>query len=80
MRHCVYTYASKCRRGETTIWSLRLRVSSKEKRVATIEVHPSKGEIIQIRAKRNMHAGLDASQVIRQWAELAGLKVNSRSW
>ena len=79
LQHCVYTYAPKCRRGESTIWSLRLRVDDKEKRLATIEVDPSKGEIIQIRAKRNAYAGSQASQVIRQWAESAGLKVNPRS-
>ena len=30
MRHCVYTYANQCWRGETTIWSLRLRYQDRE--------------------------------------------------
>ena len=80
LRHCVYTYAPKCRRGETTIWSLRLRVGGQEKRIATIEVNPRKGEIIQTRTKANSHAGPHSQEVIRQWAAVAGLEVNSRSW
>ncbi|MGP8200718.1 MAG: hypothetical protein ACLQU4_14580, partial [Limisphaerales bacterium] len=31
MRHCVYSYANQCWRGETTIWSLRLRIDDQEK-------------------------------------------------
>jgi len=80
LRHCVYTYAPKCRRGETTIWSLRLRVGGQEKRMATIEVNTRKGEIIQTRAKANSHAGPRSQEMIRQWAAVAGLHVNSRSW
>ena len=33
MHHCVYSYANRCRRGETAIWSLRMRVRSEEKRM-----------------------------------------------
>ena len=80
LRHCVYTYAPKCRRGETNIWSLRLRVGGQEKRIATIEVNPRKGEIIQTRAKANSCAGTQAQEMIRRWAAVAGLRVNSRSW
>ncbi len=57
LSHCVYTYANKCRRRESTIWSLRLRVGGEEKRMATIEVEPSNQVIVQIRAKRNRKPG-----------------------
>ena len=80
LRHCVYTYAPQCRRGETTIWSLRLRAIGLERRMATIEVDPRKGQIIQTRAKANSYAGQRSQEMIRQWAELAGLQVNPRSW
>jgi hypothetical protein len=80
LRHCVFTYAPKCRRGETTIWSLRLRTGQQEKRIATIEVNPRKGEIIQTRAKANSYAGERSQEMIRRWAEAAGLHVNPRSW
>jgi PcfJ-like protein len=80
LRHCVFTHAPKCRRGETTIWSLRLRTGQLEKRMATIEVNPRKGEIIQTRAKANSYAGERSTQIIRRWAEAAGLHINPRSW
>jgi hypothetical protein len=80
LRHCVFTYAPKCRRGETTIWSLRLRTNQREKRMATIEVNPRKGEVIQTRAKANSYAGERSKEMIRRWAEAAGLHINPRSW
>jgi hypothetical protein len=80
LRHCVYTYAPRCRRGETTIWSLRLRVDEEEKRIATIEVNPHEGEIVSTRAKANSYAGPYSQEMIRRWAAVAGLRVNPRSW
>jgi hypothetical protein len=75
MRHCVYTYVKKCRSGETTIWSLRLRAGGEEKRMVTIEVDPRKRSIIQVRMKCNRWPGARSSEIIRQWAALAGLGV-----
>jgi hypothetical protein len=80
LRHCVFTYAPKCRRGESTIWSLRLRTDQHEKRIATIEVNPRKGEIIQTRAKANSYASERSQEIIRRWADAAGLQINPRSW
>ncbi len=78
MRHCVYTYAPCCRRGETTIWSLRLRVEDREKRMATIEVDPRKRLIIQARAKSNRRPGVRSLEVLRQWAAWARLQIGVR--
>jgi hypothetical protein len=75
MRHCVYTYAELCRRGQTTIWSLRLRVKGAQKRLVTIEVDPRKRAIIQARAKCNLRPGDRSLEIIRQWAARAGLQV-----
>src|SRR6266704_4010519 len=74
MRHCVYSYANLCRRGETTIWSLRLRINGEEKRIATIEVDPRRRLIIQARAKCNLRPGVRSLQIIRQWFDWAGLQ------
>lgn len=79
MRHCVYTYANKCRRGESTIWSLRLRVEGKERRMATIEVDRRRRTIIQIRARWNRRPGMSSGEVIRKWAAHAGLEYNPGS-
>jgi hypothetical protein len=75
MRHCVYTYADRCRRGETTIWSLRLRVKDGEKRMATIEVNPRRRAIIQVRAKYNARPGARSLEILRQWAACENLQV-----
>jgi len=74
MHHCVYTYANRCRCGETTIWSLRLRINGREKRMVTIEVHPRRRMIIQIRAKCNLRPGGRSREIIDQWASSSGLR------
>src|SRR5205085_10960961 len=79
MRHCAYSYANRCRRRETTIWSLRLRVDGEEQRKATIEVDPQRNSVTQIRARRNRRPGVHSRKIIRQWAEHAGLTFDSRA-
>jgi hypothetical protein len=74
MHHCVYSYTPRCRRGETTIWSLRLRLKDQEKRMATIDVDPRRRSIIQVRDKFNSRPGARSREIIRQWADWAGLK------
>jgi hypothetical protein len=78
MRHCVYSYANQCWRGETTIWSLRLRINDQEKSMVTIQVDPRKRAIIQARAKCNMRPGVQSNEIIRQRAAWAGLQFDLR--
>lgn len=78
LRHCVVSYANHCRRGETTIWSLRLRVNDQEKRMVTIEVDPRRRSIIQVRAKCNLIPRGRSLEIIRQWADWAGLRFDLR--
>jgi hypothetical protein len=78
MHHCVYSYAQRCRRGETTIWSLRLRVNGREKRMATIEVEPRGRAIVQVRAQCNRPPGARSAAIIRQWSGWAGLRLDVR--
>jgi len=59
---------------------VRLSIGGQEERIATIEVNPRKGEIIQTRAKANSYTGRHSQEMIRQWTAVAGLQVNSRSW
>jgi hypothetical protein len=75
MGHCVYTYADRCRRGETIIWSLRLRVKDAEKSMATIEVNPHRRAIIQVRSKCNKSVGTRSFEILRQWAAQEKLKL-----
>lgn len=74
LRHCVFTYTDKCRRGESAIWSLRLRVENVEKRMATIEVDPRHRSVVQVRAKQNRPPGGRSSAIIREWARQAELR------
>jgi len=76
MHHCVYTYAKPCRRGETTIWSLRLRANGEEKRMITIEVDPRSRAIVQARTKFNRRPGARSAEIIRQWASWASLRLD----
>ena len=73
MRHCVYSYTDRCRRGETTIWSLRLRIHGEEKRMVTIELDPHRRSIVQARAKCNSRPGGRSFEIMQQWANHAGL-------
>ena len=75
MHHCVYSYMNRCRRRETTIWSLRLRAEGEEKRMVTIEVDRYKRAIVQARAKCNRWPGTRSGEIIRQWASWAGLSL-----
>ena len=77
MRHCVYSYTDRCRRGETAIWSLRLRVNGEEKRMVTIEVDPRSHSIVQVRAKCNLRPGPRSLEIMQQWATHAGLQFDA---
>jgi hypothetical protein len=73
MHHCVYDYSRMCQQGETTIWSLRLRVNDQEKSMATIQVNTRKRSIIQVRAKCNFPVVGRSHDIIRDWAAAQGL-------
>ncbi len=75
MRHCVGSYASKCLRGGTSIWSLRQVQSEQIKRLVTIEVSP-KGQIVQARKKLNAAPEKWQWSLIRQWAKREHLGIN----
>ena len=76
MHHCVYSYVKACHRGDTAIWSLRLRTGGEEKRMVTVEVDPHQHAIIQAKAKGNRRPGGRCAQIIRQWAAWARLRLD----
>jgi hypothetical protein len=78
MRHCVYSYANQCWRGETTIWSLRLRINDQEKSMVTILVDPRKRAIIQARARCNIRPRVQSNGIIFRRAAWAGLQFDLR--
>lgn len=75
MRHCVATYARRCRLDESRIFSLRYRACEDElvRSVITIEVYPRRREIVQLRGPANSRPTGDALSLVRRWAAREGL-------
>ncbi len=70
MRHCVSSYATRCARGFSTIWSLRRHALDDEPAsVLTIEVEPRSATIVQLKGPANAGAANRPLEVVRQWAE-----------
>jgi hypothetical protein len=53
LRHCVADYARYCWRGWSRIWSLRSTRGTRTKSIVTIEVDPTRREIVQAKGFRN---------------------------
>jgi hypothetical protein len=75
MRHCVASYAPRCGRGETTIWSLRCFGDVGCRSVLTIEVCPRTETIVQLRGPANRAASGEPLAIVRAWAAGEGLAV-----
>ncbi len=78
MNHCVGSYFSECKLGETSIYSLW---SCKEgesvmDRDLTIEVWPESSEIWQIKAWNNRSAHANSLAVVKKWAEVNNLEIS----
>ncbi len=71
MRHCVATYGSRCRKGESAIFSLRShRVESEQhlmERHLTIEVNPRSRRVVQVRGRRDKRVHPGEFEAFRQW-------------
>lgn len=77
LSHCVSTYASSCKNGQCSIWSLReLRQNGSWHSILTIQVIPRSRQIVQIRGRMNRAANQREMSLIASWAKLAGLQVD----
>jgi hypothetical protein len=57
LRHCVSSYASQCRSGRQSIWSLQVSdATHKNRRLVTIAVDPRARAITQVRGRLNLTA------------------------
>ena len=74
MRNCVASYASWCRQGSCSIWSLELHSSEGVQRRQTIEVRPGR-EIIQSRGRANAQPKPQELDLLRRWAVREGLTI-----
>ena len=67
MRHCVATYALRCARKQTAIWSMQVENRQGRHRVLTIEVDLAKKTICQARKKFNRLPQRVEREVLHRW-------------
>lgn len=73
MRHCVGTYVGRCRRGESSVWTMQLETPTGQRRVLTIEVD-MKGRRINCARRRANARPSDAERaILARWAEQEGI-------
>lgn len=78
MGHCVALYISDCARGQTSIWSMRVRDEVRVRRVMTIEVHPRHRRILEFRGKTNSMPDELPMKMLQRWADQEQLVMPSR--
>lgn len=69
LHHCVASYAERCCRGMSHIWSLRLWSGEKFHHVMTIEIDLKKRAVVQARARANRAASGKPLQLLQDWAD-----------
>jgi hypothetical protein len=68
LRHCVASYADRCWRGRSRIWSLRVRRGGRVRHVLTIEVDLSKRAVVQARGWGNRAASGKPLRLLQDWS------------
>jgi len=68
LHHCVASYADRCYRGISSIWSLRFWQGEKVHHVLTIEVDPRRRTVIQARGRANRSASGKSLRHLQDWA------------
>ncbi len=68
LHHCVASYADRCYRGKSRIWSLRFRRGAKVQRVLTIEIDPKRRAVVQARGWANRAASGKPLRLLQHWA------------
>ena len=74
MQHCVITYTLSCQRANCTIWSLQVKNKITFSSILTIEVREK--VIVQARRKKNNAPTIKDMEVLREWAERMGYKID----
>jgi hypothetical protein len=68
LHHCVASYADRCYRGFSSIWSLRLWQAEKINHVLTVEVDLRRRAVIQARGRANRAASGRPLRLLQDWA------------
>ncbi len=75
LHHCVASYADRCNRGASSIWSLRLWQAEKITHVLTVEVDPRRRAVIQARGRANRAASGRPLRLLQDWADRERLRM-----
>jgi hypothetical protein len=67
LRHCVVSYADRCWRGTSRIWSLRVQRGEYVQHVLTIEIDTRQRAVVQARGWRNRAASGKPLQLLEEW-------------
>jgi hypothetical protein len=68
LNHCVASYADRCCRGMSRIWSLRLWQGEMIHHAVTIEVDPKRRAVVQARGRANRAASGKPLRLLQDWA------------
>ena len=68
LHHCVASYADRCYRGASSIWSLRFWQAEKIHHVLTVEVDSRRRAVIQARGRANRAASGRPLRLLQDWA------------
>jgi hypothetical protein len=75
LHHCVASYADRCWRGASRIWSLRVRRGEKVRHVLTIEVDMTKRAVIQAAGWGNRAASGKPLRLLQEWTAREKLRL-----
>jgi hypothetical protein len=68
LHHCVGSYADRCWRGLSRIWSLRAQRGDKVRHILTIEVDPRRRVVVQARGWKNRWPSGKALRLLQDWS------------
>jgi hypothetical protein len=75
LHHCVGSYADRCWRGTSRIWSLRVRRGDKVRHMLTIEVDLRRRAVVQARGWGNRAPSGRPLRLLREWAARERLRL-----
>ena len=78
MRHCVYSYAWRIERGDTSIWSVEMEdddSAGRPTRMVTVEVRNDLKSVVQVRGRSNRRMTAKEHRVVTKWAGLNDLQL-----
>jgi hypothetical protein len=68
LHHCVASYAYRCHRGTSSIWSLRFWQAERIHHMLTVEVDPKLRMVVQARGRANREPSGKPLRLLQEWA------------